>query len=1148
MLNCRRAGICWGCITGLCCCLLSPVAYSQIPMPFENLAPVEAEATPAAVQPQPAALRAAEFSRLRKVAAPTGSVRVLVQVRVPQYEQLRAESVRAKRRDLAARTDGRLSQAIQTAAQAELALLAGTPHRIHRTYSSIPYVAMTVSPRALEVLEKSPNVLGIEEDKLARPMLDNTVNIVGATNAWAQGFDGSGWYVAILDTGIRDTHNAFAGKDIVQACFASGTDGNEIVGDCPNGAESDTTSPNAAEHYSSNYNGWDHGTHVAGIAAGNDAGPPRFGVARGADLIAIQVFSKFTDSDACNPPGADCLFTNGSDYIAALDYVYGLRTTYNIASANMSLGGGSYADQGTCDLLNSSAKSVIDNLRGAGIATVVASGNDNACFSMAAPGCISSAVAVGAVTDDDVEAGFSNFHETMLDLYAPGVDVESARAGADDHYDSFSGTSMATPHVAGTWAILRQAAPDESVGFLLSLLQDNGDPISGTCGIPVPEQRRIQIDAVTELIGPLVRPCDLSGEVTAGDPDAGAEFGYAVDLFGSASIVGARREDCLPSTECGAAYLYRWDGANWNPDGKLVASDAAMTDRFGSAVAIDGDRVIVGSPTANLAMLADAGAAYAYTYDGMVWGNEAKLVASDGAAGDQFGYAIAIDGDLAVISAVNADGHGAAYVFRHDGLSWGEEDKLVPGTAAAGDAIGQSVAIDGDVIVVGGMNVNCVAGADCGAAWVFRWDGLNWVEEQKLTAPDAFTGDWFGFAAGVSGNSILISSPVDNCTAGTVCGSIHPFTWDGATWNHGGKIVPYDQDAGDFFGGSLVVDGTTALAGGSSNDCIGLNNCGSAYVLLQDGGVWDVDAKFNPPVAEASASFGHAVGLDGSLAVISSRLRDANSLSNSGAAYMYAAALDCNGNSVSDTCDILDGFSLDDDLDGEPDECCPPSSTPIAEASGIRVRYLSIIAGDPGRQQAIRVTLTNLPGAFAAFNGRSMFVGPPQTVCENAGQVTPPGGICGPAPGAPAPSMQAATLQCNPHYRDWSAEGTVHVSHALLVPDGDYELQVVDASCLLALEEDYSAPLVLDTSRWGDAVSNCASLPCGAPNNIVEISDVLAILDKFRNIVSGPVKSRGDIEPATPDRIVSISDVTQALNAFSGNSYAFAAPGSFPCP
>ena len=144
-----------------------------------------------------------EFERVRAVARASGSVRVIVQLDVPNLKAVTAASHSAKGPGAIAATDGQLSAAIGNVRWGELAKLAGTQHSVNRTYASVPFIALTVSEQALNVLRASPGVLGINEDHLAAPTLDNTVNITGASAAWAQGFDGSGWYVAILDTGIR---------------------------------------------------------------------------------------------------------------------------------------------------------------------------------------------------------------------------------------------------------------------------------------------------------------------------------------------------------------------------------------------------------------------------------------------------------------------------------------------------------------------------------------------------------------------------------------------------------------------------------------------------------------------------------------------------------------------------------------------------------------------------------------------------------------------------------------------------------------------------------------------------------------------------------------------------------------------------------
>ncbi|HYX25938.1 MAG TPA: S8 family serine peptidase, partial [Thermoanaerobaculia bacterium] len=211
-----------------------------------------------------------------------------------------------------------------------------------------------------------------------------------------------------------------------------------------------------------------HGTHVAGIAAANDG--VNFGVARDADLISIQVFSR---ADIfCGFP---CLGAWQSDEIKGLERVYELADQFHVAAVNMSLGGGLYFDPASCDAANVARKAAIDNLRSVDVATVAAAGND---FWVAeeAPACISSAVGVGATDDDDMVPFFSNI-ANFISLMAPGVNVESSVPGGGTAV--LSGTSMSTPHVAGAWAVLKQQNPSATVSDLLALLRGTAVQVGG---------------------------------------------------------------------------------------------------------------------------------------------------------------------------------------------------------------------------------------------------------------------------------------------------------------------------------------------------------------------------------------------------------------------------------------------------------------------------------------------------------------------------------------------------------------------------------------------------------------------------------------------------------------------------------------------
>ncbi len=464
-----------------------------------------------------------QYDRLKKTAAEKGLARVIVKLAVPDIESLTAASTGFK-------TGNRDSAYIQAAYNADLALkesisltrnmvlhrLNGSHYILNRTYSTLPYAALSVTAETLEKLGSIPEVSNIVEDKatplpdpaeesandddsISQPHVINTVEIIGATNAWGVGYTGAGWYVAVLDTGILTSHDMFQGKHIVEQCFSLGDDWSDgAIGGCPNG-RTEMSGPGSAAHYR-NEGRFGHGSHVSGIAAGNNHND-RFGIAKDANIIAVQVFSYFPDEN-------DVLSWD-SDQLSGLEYVYELRNTYNIASVNMSLGG---TDKETnyCD--SDVRTAAIANLKAAGIATTVSSGNSSYCDGVNAPACISSAVAVNSTDKNDRESYFGNWHNVMVQLLAPGSSIISAEPTGNSDYSSRSGTSMSAPHAAGAWAILKQFDANLSVDNILSLLRATGKVISSSrCPSAVPESRINVGDAIFTLLT-LAPPANLSVE------------------------------------------------------------------------------------------------------------------------------------------------------------------------------------------------------------------------------------------------------------------------------------------------------------------------------------------------------------------------------------------------------------------------------------------------------------------------------------------------------------------------------------------------------------------------------------------------------------------------------------------------------------
>ena len=349
--------------------------------------------------------------------------------------------------------------------------LQGSGHREVRAFQTVPYVVMELPERAVEALQRSNRVATADTDDLLFPTLADSSPLVQASNMWDAGFTGSGFTVAVLDTGTDRAHPFLGNRVVEEACYSTTDAASSTTSVCPNGSSSQT-GPGSGVHCSAN--GCEHGTHVSGIVAGS--GATSAGVGRAANLMSVQVFSQLNSVDSCSAQGyaSPCTTAFLSDVLSGLERVYAVRGTRPFAAVNMSLGGGKFTSH--CD--DNPLKPIIDNLASANIATIIATGNAGFTDGVSQPACISTAVAVGSTTKSDEVSSFSNGHPTMVDLLAPGSDINSSVPGGG--FSSFNGTSMATPQVAGAWALMRQHTPSASVATVLNALKTTGLSVNDT--------------------------------------------------------------------------------------------------------------------------------------------------------------------------------------------------------------------------------------------------------------------------------------------------------------------------------------------------------------------------------------------------------------------------------------------------------------------------------------------------------------------------------------------------------------------------------------------------------------------------------------------------------------------------------------------
>lgn len=336
-------------------------------------------------------------------------------------------------------------------------------------FDYIPYLSLYVTPSQLARLLNDPQVVSVQEDIPNRPMLADSAPLIRADELWDVGVNGGGYVVAVLDTGVDKSHPMLKNKVVSEACYST-NNGKNTVSVCPGGATSSTSSGSGV-HCS--VDGCDHGTHVASIVAGGGRGVKLKGIAPSAQIIAVQVFTRENLAKDCAPGAAPCVTNYDTDLVKGLERVYALRKDWNIAAVNLSLGGGKFST--ACDSTLPSLTSIMTKLKAAHIAVVAASGNDSWDGFISRPGCISKAFAVGNTEKDDTLAPTSN-HSALVRLLAPGSDINAAVPG--NTYEKKTGTSMAAPHVAGAFALLKAAKNNATPDQIAAALGCNGISVS----------------------------------------------------------------------------------------------------------------------------------------------------------------------------------------------------------------------------------------------------------------------------------------------------------------------------------------------------------------------------------------------------------------------------------------------------------------------------------------------------------------------------------------------------------------------------------------------------------------------------------------------------------------------------------------------
>jgi hypothetical protein len=365
-------------------------------------------------------------------------------------------------------------------------------------------------------------------------------------------------------------------------------------------------------------------------------------------------------------------------------------------------------------------------------------------------------------------------------------------------------------------------------------------------------------------------------KLLASDLASDSSFGDSVSISGDTVLIGAPYDD-----NNGSAYVFTRTGTTWTQQAKLRPSDGAYEFRFGyNSVSLDGDTALIGA-SGYKGTPVNPRASYVFIRTGTTWTQQAKLLASDGTPYDWFGYSVSLDGNTALIGAYehndNGDMSGSAYVFTRSGTTWTQQAKLLASDGAASDNFGYSVSLSGDTALIGARADND-NGQFTGSAYVFTRTGTTWAQQQKLLASDGAAGDNFGYSVFLSGDTVLVGADGDDDN-GDGSGSVYVFTRTDTTWTEQAKLLASDGAADGLFGCSVSLNGDTVLIGAMGDE----NYTGSTYVFTRIGSIWTQQYKLLASDGAGEDRFGDSISLSGSIALIGAH----GSNFDTGAGYVF---------------------------------------------------------------------------------------------------------------------------------------------------------------------------------------------------------------------------------------------------------------------
>ncbi len=381
------------------------------------------------------------------------------------------------------------------------------------------------------------------------------------------------------------------------------------------------------------------------------------------------------------------------------------------------------------------------------------------------------------------------------------------------------------------------------------------------------------VTRTNDIFAPTDRP------ILADSSSANDGFGHSISIYGETMVVGSWLDDVGGNVDQGSVSIYSRITGSWALLTTLTAAGGRAGDKFGSSVAIMGDRLVVGASGADIAGAVDRGCAYVFNRAGNTYNQVTQLLATGGAAGDNFGASVSMYGASIIVGAPLDDvgariDQGSAYVFVFAANAWSQQAQINGTGGLAGDNFGSSVAIDADTVVVGAENDDVGANVDQGSAFVFTRAGTVWTQRRLLNGSNSAARDHFGHSVSIFNRTIAIGAPDADLPGAADQGTAYIFTGAAATWAQAAPLVAGDGAAGDHFGTSVAASSTIVAVGASGADVNGLADQGAVYTfgsanatqiaknVATDGAAGDL---FGTSVAVSEGTFvagspGHSVG------------------------------------------------------------------------------------------------------------------------------------------------------------------------------------------------------------------------------------------------------------------------------------------------